>query len=461
MTGSSGKANHGTRRAHEGAHVEETHNNEGEPERRVDSRTAAREGTRLILLAFGVGIITGAATWLFLTVDHLGVKFFWETLPEHFSTLPTWVVPVAVVVVMTAITALIVFASKGRPFDSGEAEHEYDVKGRMEYRRILPGAAYSLASLFSGAAVGPEAPLVDINGGLGTLVAERTGLKPNNIKMLAYAGVAGALGAFLGSAPVGALIAMEFISPKAISISRTDLVGGLASAASAWATYSILGGQKLGVLFPFAEYTSVREADLLLALAIGALGALLGLVYGAVMVKTRVKLKSLREKPALAAVAGGSITAIAAVVSPYLLFSGQSEVPTVLEKAASLGVLVLICLGIAKVALSIWSLSTAYFGGPLFPLMFCGLCLGLALNLVVPAIPQGVAVMALMVGMLVAATVSPLGMTIFLVVIANPALASPIAIAAVAAYVVRQAIAPTLPGVYRQTAAAERDKTAA
>ena len=73
--------------------------------------------------------------------------------------------------------------------------------------------------------------------------------------------------------------------------------------------------------------------------------------------------------------------AIAAVVSPYLLFSGQSEVPIVLEKAATLGVLVLLALGIAKVALSIWSLSTAYFGGPLFPLMFCGLCLGLATQL--------------------------------------------------------------------------------
>ena len=157
--------------------------------------------------------------------------------------------------------------------------------------------------------------------------------------------------------------------------------------------------------------------------------------------------------------AGGSVIALAAIVSPYLLFSGQSQVPTVTENAARLERSVLLGLGLAKVALSIWSMSTAYFGGPLFPLMFTGLCFGLALNLVVPGIPQGVAVMALMVGLLVAATVSPMSMTVFLVIVSNPALASVIAVAAVAAFIVRQAIAPTLPGVYRQTVAAERGKT--
>ncbi len=422
----------------------------------IDSRELARTGTRLLLLAALLGVITGGVTWLFLTVDHYGVVFLWETLPEYFSSVPSWVVPVAVVVTMTAIASLVVALSKGRPFDTGGADHEYDHKGRMEYRKLLPGAAFSLASLFSGAAVGPEAPLVDINGGLGTLLAERLGLKPGQVKILTYAGVAGALGAFLGGAPVGALIAMEFINPKAISMSKTDIVAGLAAGATGWVTFIALGGHSLAALFPFPDYTTVSLRDLALAVAIGVLGAVVGLAYGGVFVKTRVRFQALRGKPWLAGVAGGAITALAAIASPYLLFSGQSEVPVLLEKAATLGVLTLLLLGVAKVGLSIWSLSTAYFGGPLFPLMFTGLCFGLAINLAIPGIPQGVAVMALMVGMLVAATASPLSMTVFLILIANPMLASVIAIGAVSAYVVRQAVAPTLPGVYRQTSAAEK-----
>jgi len=433
-----------------------------EAEQHLSAGELARAGSRLLLLALAVGVITGAATWLFLFIDHHGVVFLWETLPEYVPSVSPTVIAIGVVLAMTAIASLIALACKGRPFDTGVAEHEYNSQGRMEYRRMLPGAAFSLASLFSGAAVGPEAPLVDINGGLGSLVADRTGLKPEQVKMMTYAGVAGALAAFLGSAPVGALLAMEFISPKTnIDMSRTHMVGGLASGASAWATYTLLGGEKFGALFPFPEYTSLAMTDLALALVIGALGGLIGLVYGGVMIKTRVRLQGLRQKPMLAGIAGGSVTVIAVILSPYLLFSGQAQVPVITEKAATLGVLVLLGLGVAKVVLSIWHLSTAFFGGPLFPLMFAGLCFGLALNLAVPGIPQGVAVMAVIVGMLVAATVSPLSMTVFLMLLSNPELASVIATAAVAAYVVRQTVAPTLPGVYRQTAAAERTSTAA
>jgi H+/Cl- antiporter ClcA len=409
----------------------------------------------LLLLALLVGAVTGFATWLFLAVDHAGVVFLWETLPEKFPTLPTWVLPVAVVLTMTAIASLIALACKGRPFDTGTAEHEYDQEGRMEYRRILPGAAFALFSLFSGAAVGPEAPLVDINGGLGTFLAERLRLEANQIRVMTYAGVAGALAAFLGGAPVGALLAMEFISPKSINMSRTDMVAGLASGATAWVAYTVLGGHSIDALFPFPGYDTVSIVDLVLALGLGVLGGVLGLAYGGVFVKARMRFKGLREKPLLAGVAGGLVLAVAAVASPYLLFSGQTQVPAVIEKAATLGLVTLLILGIGKIALSIWSLSTAYFGGPLFPLMFAALCFGLALNLAVPGIPQGVAVMALMAGMLVAATASPLSMSVFLILITNPELASVITIGAVAAYIVRQAVAPTLPGVYRQTAQAE------
>lgn len=427
----------------------------------IDSRQAARVGTRLLLLALVIGIVTGAATWLFLWVDHHGVTLLWQTLPERFPSAPSWAVPVAVVVTMTAIATLIALVCKGRPFDTGAAEHEFNESGRMGYGSLVSGTAFSLASLFSGAAVGPEAPLVDINGGLGTLIADKANLKSTQVKTMAYAGVAGALAAFLGGAPVGALLAMEFISPKAISMSRQQMVAGLASGATAWATYTMLGGERLGLLFPFPDYASTHYTDLALGLAIGAVGGILGLAYGALMVGVRTKLKPLRDTPLLAGLAGGAVTVIAAVVSPYLLFSGQSQVPTVTEKAATLGVLVLIGLGVAKVLLSIWHLSTAYFGGPLFPLIFTGLCFGLALNLMIPGIPQGVAVLAIIAGLLVAATVSPLSMTLFLILLSNPELSSVIALAAVSAYIVRQAVAPTLPGVYRQTAAAERKQSAA
>jgi len=114
---------------------------------------------------------------------------------------------------MTLLAVLIVVVVKKRPFDMGEAEAEFDKAGRIEYRHII-GAPHSHSCRSSRAPPWTEAPLTDINGGLGTFVADRFGLRPEQVKIMAYAGVAGAFAAFFGSAPVGALLAAELISPR-------------------------------------------------------------------------------------------------------------------------------------------------------------------------------------------------------------------------------------------------------
>ncbi|TLM99105.1 MAG: chloride channel protein [Actinobacteria bacterium] len=429
-------------------------------ESRTDSVTAARTMVRLFGVSVLIGVATGFATWLFIVADHYGVEFLWHKLPALADGVPAWVVPVSVVVVMTALAALTLAITKTRPFDMGIAEAEFDRAGRIDYRHLVSGVVFSLTSLFSGAAIGPEAPLTDINGGIGTFVADRLGLPAEQVKMMAYAGVAGAFSAFFGVAPVGALLAAELISPKSLSISRTMVVVGLSSGATGWVVYSMLGGEKLAPLLVFPGIDAVRPVDLALAVGLGALGGVIGLGYGGVLLKVRVRLKTLRERPWLAACAGGAVVAVAAVSSPFLLFSGQEQMPELLSRAAELGVLFLLGIGVAKLALNIWSLSTAYFGGPIFPVIFAGTCFGLALNVAVPGVPQAVAVLAIVTGMTVSAAVAPLSVTLFLALLADPALVSVIAIAAVASFIVRQLIAPTLPGIYRATRA-EEDKVSA
>jgi len=421
----------------------------------IDSLTAAKVATRMALTAVVVGFFAGIATWLFLTIDHLGVTFLWDELPLMVPGVPANVVVVGVIVAMTAIAAVTVAISKGRPFDSGAAEAEYDEHGRMDYRRIPAGAVFALTSLFSGAAVGPEAALTDINGGLGTLIAERLRLNSDQIKILTYAGVAGAFGAFFGSAPVGALLAAELISPKSLSIDRTHIVPGLAAGATGYTMYLVLGGHAVAPILVVPGTEAPTFTTILLALALGVIGGVLGLVYGGVFVKTRLATAGLRKRPWLAGAAGAAGSIVAALTLPVLLFSGQTELPDIIAEAATIGLVMLLVLGVGKLVLSIWCLSTAYFGGPIFPLLFAGACFGLALNLAVPAIPAGVAVAAIATGMVTSAAVAPLSITIFIILISDPALAPAIAIAAVSAYIVRQAVAPTLPGVYRATRAAE------
>lgn len=418
-------------------------------ESRTDTLDAAKTGIRLLLIAVLVGLVSGLAAWLFIVGEHYTVNFLWHWLPANAPGVPVALVNVLVVAAMTALAALVIVLVGKRPFDMGHAAAEFDTHGRMDTAHLVSGTAYALLSLFSGAAIGPEGALTDISGGLGTLLADRLRLDRDSIKTMAYAGVAGAFAAFFGAAPVGALLAAELISPTSPAISRTTIVAGLGAGSSAWIVYSVLGGPQLAPIFSLPGGARMGFMDLGFGLALGLAGSVIGLVYGAGMMKTRSALAGLRTKPWLAALAGGAVTALAAVMSPYLLFSGQAEIAPLLERAATLGVIVLVGLGLGKLALSVWSVSTVYFGGPIFPLIFAGTCFGLALNLAMPVIPQHVAIVAIVAGMGVAATAAPLSVAIFLSLIADPQLISVITIACVAAFVVRQAVAPTLPGIYR------------
>jgi H+/Cl- antiporter ClcA len=421
----------------------------------VDSVTATRAAARLFLASVVVGVLAGLATWLFVAASHYGIELLWHTLPASLPAVPVAAVSVAVVAVLTVIATTVVVMSRGRPADMGRAESEYDREGRIGYRHLPAAVAFSLASLWSGAVIGPEAALIDLNGAIGTWVADRLSMSREQVRTLTYAGVAGAFAAFFGAAPVGALLAAELISPKAVSISRTQIVAGLAAGASGWVVYAQLGGEAISPILHFAPTTVVSLLDLAIAVPLGILGCLVGLLYGGSLLKVRVRLQPLRARPWLAALAGGSVIAATAVVWPDLLFSGQDATPTLMTSAARIGVVGLVAIGVAKLALNVWTLSTAYFGGPIFPAIFAGTSFGLAINLLVPAVPEHVAVLGMVAGLVVSAAVAPLSVTVFLALIVDPSLTSVIAIAAVAAFIVRQLIAPTLPGIYRATRARE------
>ena len=195
----------------------------------------------------------------------------------------------------------------------GRAEAEFDREGRIGYDHLPAGIGFSLTSLWSGAAIGPEAALIDLNGAIGTWLGDRLSMGREQVRTLAYAGVAGAFGAFFGAAPVGALLAAELISPKSVSISRTHIVAGLAAGASGWVVYAQLGGQAISPILssrrqrPSASSTW-RSPSHSASWLPGRTRLRPNDARGA------VRLQALRARPWVAALAGGAIIAATAVL---------------------------------------------------------------------------------------------------------------------------------------------------
>ena len=84
------------------------------------------------------------------------------------------------------------------------------------------------------------------------------------------------------------------------------------------------------------------------------------------------------------------------------LFSGEYETLEVIDTAAEIGVVTLIVLAVVKLFVTSLLLVTGWKGGYIFPTMFAGVALGMAVHLIFPSIPLAVAVAATMAGAMVA-----------------------------------------------------------
>jgi H+/Cl- antiporter ClcA len=407
-----------------------------------ETHSRVRTEAVTLLAAAVIGILAGLLTAAFLTLVHFAERFVWHDLAHVLPSTLTETVGAVIGVVVIAVAIAVLFMVAGRPTENGHAERELAEEGRVDPRSFGSTALWSVFSLASGAAVGPEAPLVDLNGKLGTFVSERLGLHGEQVRVLTYAAIAGAFGSFFGSAPVGALLAMEWLAPQAGTIDRRSLVAGLVAGATAYVVFANTAGAVFGPILVFPDYAGPRLVDLAVAVPLGLLGGLTGVAYITARGWLYRLTGLLRDRPWLAATSGAFTVVAAALVSPLLLFSGQTQVTPLLETGLQHSALALLTFGVLKLALTAWHLSTTYIGGPIFPLLFSATCFGLAIHQLMPGISPGIAVLALMAAMVASAVPAPLSITVFLGLVAQPNLVPVIAIGAVIGYVVRAALSP-------------------
>jgi H+/Cl- antiporter ClcA len=273
---------------------------------------------------------------------------------------------------------------------------EFGHTGRFNYRSAPGIVLTSFVSLISGGSLGPEAPMADACGGVGTWVSEKLKLDDRSTRSLGFSGLSGMLGAFITSPFGGALLALES-SKAGVSLAWT-LIPSLIASAVATTVFGLLAGAFFGHLYTFDGYTP-RLVDLVLAVPLGLLGGLgLGII-GALL--------------------------------PLTLFSGEEQTLTVIQNAAAIGVGSLIIIAFLKLIVTSLLLATGWKGGYMFPTMFAGASLGMAAHLIFPDIPPAVAVAATMAGAMVATMKAPIFTTMFVLILVQSEAAPVIAIAVI------------------------------
>lgn len=330
----------------------------------------------------------------------------------------------------------------------------------------IPGVVLAaLASLAFGAVVGPEAPLVALGSALGLWGARLFQQSGNVAALAASAGLFAAISALFGNPLLAAFLVLEAVGATALAAPLTVVVlPGLLAAGLGYAVFTGVG-EWAGVaptslaIDGLASYPALRLADVLWAAVIGVAMALVGFAVRFIAARTHA---FAAPRPAVAAPIGGlAIGGLALAFglsgeSPLnVLFSGQSDLSTIVSQGPGWGAGIVAVLVVTKAAGYGVSLGSGFRGGPVFPALFLGAAVGTFFSLVVPGLELTPAVVAGMAAGSAAMLKLPVSSVMLAVVVAGSAGLEASTLAIVGSVV---SVVVTLAGSSRQTNESEKQQ---
>jgi H+/Cl- antiporter ClcA len=334
---------------------------------------------RLVLLGAVIGIPAALVASLFLSFVHHMEHWLWHDLPHHLDeSSPPWYL---VIGLPAAGACLVAIARRFLPGDGGHSPL-HGFAGKPPLLSYAPGIALAAVGTLSfGAVLGPEGPLIALGALVGILITRLARLGAQESAVLGNAGSFAAISALFGGPIVGGVLMME----GAIGFGASTipiLLPGFVAAGVGYLVFVGFGdwGGLHAQAISFAglpEYTGVHPGDMVLAIFVGVLTALVVVVvrrFGFAVSDAEQRIRM-----PLLLILGGLTVGLLAQTASWLgadaetvLFSGQTGVPTLVAEDSARIVLILL---VAKALAYGVCLGCGFRGGPVFPAVFLGAAL--------------------------------------------------------------------------------------
>jgi H+/Cl- antiporter ClcA len=336
---------------------------------------------RVVVVAVTVGAVLGALTKATLVLFRGVIDVVWEWLPEQIGVVPS---SVGYIAAALGIGGLLVGLGQRllgyhpRPLDTVVDDIEQGVG--IDHRTIPQTLVNSVAALGFGAPLGPEAALVAVVGGVFYWAKQHM----EDLALEAYH--------LLRGRPDDDVSRGWQYAPAVLAGIVVVLV-----------FRALPGGADLAFVPRYSDPGS--PSALILALAAGLVGGLLGVLTDGVEVRVRA-LRLFDRSPVAIACVGGLVVAALAVPSDLVLFSGTDNMHVLFDGSASDATLTYAA--VAKWVGVMVVFATGWKGGPVFPLMFISGALAVAVGDVL-----GVEPVVLYAGGVAGAASGALGSTAF------------------------------------------------
>jgi H+/Cl- antiporter ClcA len=360
----------------------------------------AQRRSRLLALVALTGLVGGAVGAAFLgalrlVADGIG--------PDRWSPVAHGAILVAVGVVVAVLTRVL-----GNPGNVELLVDNIHVSGGPDdirsLRSLIPQA---LLCVGAGGPLGPEAPLVTATGSLASWLGLRSRLDRDDLRIVTITGMAAGF-TVLFAAPLGAaLFALEILHRRGLEYYEAILPAAIGSLCG-YALSTLITGLGLAPMWAFPAPTRLRPADLAYGLAAGVVGA--AIAAGFTYLTIGFRAVAGRLPTASQPVVGGAVLALLAVVTPYALTNGETDIDHLTDRRVVVATLLLAALG--KLVASAVAMATGWRGGFIIPLFFAGFCLGRATEGHLPGGSSWALAAALMVAINVGVTKTPFGSTL-------------------------------------------------
>ena len=309
--------------------------------------------------------------------------------------------------------------------------------GHRERRGLWTLVPSALLGIAAGGALGPEAPLVESTGAMGTAVAGRLGWSRPDVRVLTITGMAAGFSVLFG-APIGAAVfALEILHREGLEYYEA-LIPALIGAVTGLVVFELAASD--GLFQPIWHLPTTAPATigtLVPVVVISLVGVALG---GAFVASTRAVRRITRSLPGwLRPAIGGAAIGLLALWSPYALTFGEHQLDGLM--APTMGIAALLAAVAAKLLASAICAATGWKGGFIIPLFFVGAAAGQAAHVAFPTVDAALLVACAMVAACVSVTKTPLGSTLVVAGTTGFALAPMLLIAALIAFVLSRPVA--------------------
>ena len=386
---------------------------DAEPELRgqLGLRRMFRAWGRWAVLAALAGIVSAVGAAIFVA----GLDIMIRSVDHVRHTLPAWMIfvfpPIGGVVVGYMLWRMdrVAFVSACGTDSFIDAVHEADGKipARVPILRII-GAWLTIG--FGGSS-GRECPMIYTGAGLGSTVGQTVDairarlprplanffdLTPDDTRVLALCGAAGALGAIF-SAPIGgAVFAVEV--PYRRDMDFGLFWPALVSSSVGFGVGYLLMGRETLMNVPAMSGLSLGEWVLVVIIAIAGagMGRLFEFIFNGYHEKVRHIFTESRRLPVWSQTAiGGLLAGIVMIFFPqvygigYEGIRGAANGTLFSNHIATVAVILFLFLAVAKILASTFTVGSRGVGGLLFPALFAGAALGAGIATAAHALMPG------------------------------------------------------------------------